>query len=469
MKQQTRVLNDEQILQLFNLQPQQVETIAIESKKDALYVSLTLNVEEHECPVCGNKTRSIKGYTKKKILHAAITYKACYIVYRARRYICGNCKKTFNEHNPFSYKNMKVSALTVSNVLEDLKSPTETFTTVAKRYGLSPTTVTSVFDSHVSIARRKLPKFITIDEVYAFHSERSDYVCVLVDFLSRQTIDILPTRRKTDLQLYFSQIPLEERKQVQIVSCDMWETYRIVVKHMFPYADCALDKFHLYQEFHRRMNKIRIEVMKAIQPPKEWKNSPEVEKREAYYQRDKKYYLLKKWNWLLTKNDETKYKVDGKEYELSDPNMPKKFNTKLQQYCNFNDLLTMILDCDSRLEEAYNLKYFLNEFYKKATIITASVDLEALISLMYDSDIDEFIQFGHTLRRWKHEIIISLNLVQEVIQKEDSKTGEITEIIRWRRVNNGIAENRNKIIKQIKHNSNGFHNWERFRNRGSVK
>lgn len=34
-----------------------------------------------------------------------------------------------------------------------------------------------------------------------------------------------------------------------------------------------------------------------------------------------------------------------------------------------------------------------------------------------------------------------------------------------KRVNNRIIEKRNKTIKTIKHNSNRYRNWERFRNR----
>ena len=33
------------------------------------------------------------------------------------------------------------------------------------------------------------------------------------------------------------------------------------------------------------------------------------------------------------------------------------------------------------------------------------------------------------------------------------------------KMNNGIIENRNKVIKCIKHNANGYSNWKRFRNR----
>ena len=52
--------------------------------------------------------------------------------------------------------------------------------------------------------------------------------------------------------------------------------------------------------------------------------------------------------------------------------------------------------------------------------------------------------------RWKNEIINSF------IKVNPEKT---------KRINNGIIENRNKTIKNIKHNSNGCRNWERFRNR----
>ena len=32
-------------------------------------------------------------------------------------------------------------------------------------------------------------------------------------------------------------------------------------------------------------------------------------------------------------------------------------------------------------------------------------------------------------------------------------------------MNNAIIENRNKTIKQLKNNGNGYTNWDRFRNR----
>lgn len=122
----------------------------------------------------------------------------------------------------------------------------------------------SIFDRHVQISRRKLPEYLNIDEVYSFKSENSSYVCVLLDFNSQNVIDLLPGRKKSELINYFSFIPREERCAVKAVSIDLWETYRIVAKMMFPNAAIAADKFHLIQELNRRVDKVRLRTMNQL-------------------------------------------------------------------------------------------------------------------------------------------------------------------------------------------------------------
>lgn len=91
---------------------------------------------------------------------------------------------------------MKMSTLTVYNVNEDLKSATATISDIAVRHDLSTTTVMSLFDKFINISRLTLPRVLCIDEVYAFKSDISKYVCVLVDFVEHTTIDLLETRKK---------------------------------------------------------------------------------------------------------------------------------------------------------------------------------------------------------------------------------------------------------------------------------
>ena len=140
----------------------------------------------------------------------------CYIIYHARRYQCPPLQKTFYENNPFTFGG-KLSVATVFNVLRDLKSPNATFTDVARRYSISTTSAINIFDRHVNISRRQLPECLALDEVYAFKSHDSDYVCVIVDYLDKKIVEVL-SRRKSTCVNYFLLIPLEERRKWKYVS-----------------------------------------------------------------------------------------------------------------------------------------------------------------------------------------------------------------------------------------------------------
>ena len=448
-------LNASHVLQLFNLQDEQVQEINITHKKDGMYVYIKLAVVPHCCPVCDFKTKTIKGYTTKKIVHSLTTHVPCYILYKARRFQCDACGKSFYEHNPFAYQNMKISSLTVYNVLTDLKQPSETFTSVAHRYHISPTTAASLFDAHVFITRRKLPEVLCIDEVYGFSSNQSQYVCVLVDFKAQSTVDLLPSRKKEDLLRYLRLIPLEERKQVKIVSIDMWLTYRIIVKEMFPSAVVSLDKFHVYQELLRKITLIRVQTMNKLRPTKVNIKSLSIQDKAAYEPRSNAYYLLKKFHWLLVKSTYKSQEFDEitnkkVSVDLLDPNAPRKFNRKLRRYANLYEIKHMLLNLNDDLTTAINLYYLLGQFYKKESYESAKERLDELIHLFHNCGLPCMVDFSNTLKRWKKEIVNSFIIVD----KE-----------RNRKVNNGIIENRNKIIKQMKHNSNGYRNWDRFRNR----
>lgn len=445
-------LSDTYLLQLFNLQRENVDSITIAHKSDAIYATIKLNVAEHACPVCNDKTITIKDYTTKKIVHSLVTNTACYILYKARRYQCSSCGKTFYERNPFVHKNMKISALTVSNVLRDLKKANETFTSVSQRYHISPTTAAAIFDAFVSMPRKQLPIYLNIDEVYAFKDNRSNYVCVFVDGLTKATVDLLPSRKQDDLLRYFNMIPLEERKRVQVVSIDLWATYKNVAKKVFPNARVSADKFHLIQELHRNIDKIRIDTMNSIKPKKKEKKLMSVQERYLFDKQDQQYYLLKKFHWLLFKDHDKLIEKNeaGQLVNKLDPNYPKRYHHKLKRYLNLYDIEQLLMEINKDIETAIDLKWMLTTFYRTCTYETAKPELEKLIIAFSDSELPELIGFANTMKRWKNEIIHSFIIID---QKTQSKA------------NNGISENRNKVIKQLKHNSNGYKNWERFRAR----
>lgn len=288
--------------------------------------------------------------------------------------------------------------------------------------------------------RRPLPEYLLLDEVYAFKSANSKYVCVLVDFETQNIVDVLPSRRKQPLIDYFFSIPLEERKKVKMVSFDMWETYRIVSKIMFPNAICTTDHFHVKQEFGRKFDRVRIDTMnkyysrkKYLEKKKDKTEAEVLELKEA----SKHYYVLKKFNWMFFTNDN----------RIFDPNVEKIYNHVLEGYYNYYDIFDFMVKHDSILDLAYDLKYELDEFYRKSTEKNALQKIEELIISFRDSQIKEMADFGNTLSKWKYEIVNSFVPAN------------------GRRISNGLIENRNKSIKLLKHSSNGYLNWHRFKTR----
>ena len=118
-------------------------------------------------------------------------------------------------------------------------------------------------------------------------------------------------------------------------------------------------------------------------------------------------------------------------------------------YLNFYDILQIMLNSSDDLKEAYNLKLALYDFY--ALDKPSRDDINTLINLFKNSNIECMNSFANTLINWKQEILNSFIILK--INKKDIK------------VNNALIENRNKVIKTIKRNSNGYTNWDRFRNR----
>ena len=434
------------ILDLFNLDLSDIQNISYASDTTGISVyDITLASMPVSCPDCGCSNPKIKNYVIKKINHTALSDRKSIIRYRARRYICPLCSRTYYEHNPFVFKSMKISTRVIFDVLRDLKNFNETFSSVSRRYNISTTSAAYIFDSHVQLSRNPLPEVLNIDEVYAFKTDKSKYVCVLTDFNTQEPVDILPDRKYSYLANYLGSIPLEERKKVKIVCSDMYDTYRSITQGYFPSAKCAADPFHVSQEFHRKMDSVRIRVMKGF-------NKTDSDQSDAYY-------LLKHFRWLLFKSSDAKGK-DGK--ELFDPNREKQYNHHFKVYLNYYELRQKILDLDTLLSEVYDLKLEMVDFYRNHTYETAPAALDELIKKFSTGSIEEMNAFGRTLVKWKNEIINSFIIIRkEYFISGDDGSVAVHDV----KSTNALAENKNKVIKCIKHNANGYRNWYRFRNR----
>jgi transposase len=471
--------NQEELIEILglNIDQSDVESIRFEhvnkKGKDSPGIkSLVIRLKDSHptCPYCSKWFGRIHAYIRNNIKHSMTMGYPTEIVFERRRYRCPVCGKTWSEPNPFVQKRGKISVNTVINVLQDLKSPTETFTGVAIRYGLSTTTVINLFDMHVNIPRKPLPKYLCIDENYAIQVDRSKYVVILLDFEQQEIVDILPNRFKEDMIHYFLNIPLEERKNVKAVGIDMYRTYKDVAEKVFPNANVCIDRFHLIKLFNEKQDIIRKRALNAAAKEKNhnyyllqsyrkrtdffsFKNSAEyIAIKYKYDESRKKYYILKKFSWILAKD---------KEKELFDANAPAKYNKSLGRRVNYFEIRQLLIKYEVSLSETMYFRDRLNGLYDLKDREKEEEYIDELIQELANSTLDEMKQFSRTMRYWRNEILNSLVVITQTYKVSKDGCVEVQD----RRMNNGAIEGKNKIIKMIKNNGNGWKNFPRFRAR----
>lgn len=369
------------------------------------------------CPLC--QSPMISHGKRKKVIHHpfALDFDGN-IIWFSRRYKCKNCDYTMTEENPFTFSGMNESFAVARRIMVELRNLNSTYTDIAQRTYVSVTTVQIYADSWLNVPRQKLTESIGIDEYHSpsLSKPKSSYLAVIVDNKGRQLLDVLPSRKKEELLRYFTQIPLEERRQVKYVTIDMWEPYRDIAYTCFPCCLVAIDPFHVIKNLGAAFSRIRIRIM-----------------NEAQYD-STNYYLLKKWHYLLEKDID----LDNK------PRYNHRFQTKL----NYRDLFNMILEIHTDLTKAYQLKEKYRKFNKEATIQDAREELELLILEFEKADIAEYRDIVQMLIHWKEEIIHSFYRPYED-----------------RKLSNSFCENVNGKINAYVVISRGMNNFSRFRNR----
>lgn len=309
-------------------------------------------------------------------------------------------------------------------ILNDLKPYNATFSSVAKSYNVSVTSVIDLFDKHVQIPRKTLTPILCWDEFYFNRHSKYKYAFMIMDFEKKVILDILESRHSNILSEYFHKIPVNERKIVKYIIIDMYRNYRDIARIFFPNAILCIDPFHVVKVVNESLNSLRKRILRRYKDDKD----------------SLAYKLLKYRYRLLLKN-------------RGDLETEKKYYDKIMGYLiTERDILDYILSLDDHLKAGYYLKERYLGFNTSKISDYAGRDiknnvLNEIIKLMIDSNIHEFLECAKTLYNWKNEILNSFTWV----------TG--------RRLSNGPIEGKNTYIKKIISNANGFTNFPRARNK----
>ena len=386
------------------------------------YITIELYLKKESniiCPFCGSNNSKIRGSRCNKMKSTIINSQNAIINVHRRVYKC-SCGKTFTEDNPVRHDGKTITLQKEISILNALRDSSKTFTSVAKEFDVSTTYVINLFDVKVDLKRLKLPKVLCIDEVYAKYLVDHSYCCVLYAPQWKMIVDILPSRWKTNLIDYFSRIPLEEKKNVEFVSMDLWEPYRDTIKLCFPWVKICADPYHVTKYLVLGFNNFRIRIMRKYESKKE--------DNTGYYWLYKKY-----WKFLIIDFS----KITDKPIRVSKSGMTL---TKYQ-------IREYMLSIDPKLALAYELKEAYLSFNAKATIENAEELLNSLISEFKEAHIPEYADFIRIMGKWRNEIINSFNRIN------------------GHKITNGPMERVNRDIKSIFRNSFGSKNFTRMRNR----
>ena len=229
-----------------NVTNSDIEKSDITSIDDTIFYDITLVRKPMLC-LYGGANMIGHGHKLRLIKHLAFRNHKGIIRYYANKYICKECTKTILEINPFAFNGFNSSFFLMQNAFRLIGNLNYNLTMISDELGISTTQLSKYFDSYITIPPMSLTECLWIYELHSHELSRrnSSYLCILVDNERRTVWDVLDSRSKMTLSLFFSKISREERTKVKYVTIDMWEPYKDVVRTYFPNCVIAVDPFHV--------------------------------------------------------------------------------------------------------------------------------------------------------------------------------------------------------------------------------
>lgn len=380
---------------------------------------LEQSTDKIPCPFCNSSNNvTIKGYYFKNINCSINEHKKDVLRIKMVRFNCYNCNKTFNKSIQGVQKYGCISNYVKKLIINSFYTTT-TFDKIASTYHVSIATIINIFDKDIAdVKRLKLPKILCIDEFYFSKDNDNKYCCILVDWETKQIVDIIKNRQLAYLDDYFSKIPQNELKNVKYFVSDMYDGYATIKNKYFPKADHIIDLFHIVIQLNRVTNSIRCSVMKSLP-------DDSIEKK----------FMSSHWKLFLCKSSLI-------------PSSKIFTSHKLNASCPIFELLFKCVKMNpslnyayTNLQEVYNLPK--NQYFK-----SAMKSIQFIIDNLRLSNDYRLIQVANTYDKWKIGIAHTLSMHKG-----------------YSNISNGPAEGANNLISNILHASFGFQNFSRFRKR----
>lgn len=179
------------------------------------------------------------------------------LILRFRRMYCIFCNKSFVEPLPGIKPRARVTEALKAQVFEDHQAG-HSQKHLSKTNRIGESTVGRWSKDlllkklkEVSRARLRCPESLGIDEHH--FTKKKGFATTFIDLEKHRVFDVTLGRSQQVLSSYLS--CLKEKERVKLVTMDLSETYRAIVKAHFPNAKIIADRFHVVrlvmQSFHK--------------------------------------------------------------------------------------------------------------------------------------------------------------------------------------------------------------------------
>lgn len=370
------------------------------------------------CPQCNHSPMCVHNYSWINIkLNSALNLKETLRVRRVR-YKCPKCGKSHTFELEGIQRNSQISDFVIRAIHKEFFE-IQSFSTIAKRFGVSVTQVIRIFDEYTKkVPRLKLPEYLCIDEKHFEGNTGGKYCVILSDFFTGEVVDILPNRQMSYLDEYFSNINIFERNKVKVFISDMYDGYSRIKNKYFPKAKFVVDLFHVVKLLTNAVNKVRIRTYNQI----------------ALDDTIERHFLKTNWKYFLMNE---RY-ISNKFFKT------RKFQTEIE----IGKIILKCLKLNMTLWDGYSILQELLQYSNRSTFTDATEFIERIIHKLELTSEELYEKVAQSYKKWKVGIANGL---------AKNQTGK--------RFSNSVAENNNSHIQRVINVAYGYGNFERFRAR----
>ncbi len=214
------------------------------------------------CPKCGGEKLRKKKKLNRKIRHESIGNRQCILHIETYQFQCKKCEKYFHQPLPGIQKWQRSTESFKEEIYRKHHLGISQ-TALAKLAHLGSATIerwTHYFleRKEREVSYRTCPKYLGLDE-HRF-TRKQGFATTFCDLNNNRIMDITLGRSEKSLRPFL--MSLEGRDNVEMVSIDLSESYRSIVKHYFPKARITADRFHVM----RLVNQSFLRTFQALDP-----------------------------------------------------------------------------------------------------------------------------------------------------------------------------------------------------------